>query len=180
MSDRASSPILTSSGQAHPQLQNCVANSLKYCSRLGVGSALLLSCLQGQISHNAQIRGGTISAHPSDIDMPLAAAQTLDVHLAFGGNRPQGHGPKYSPLWQHRPTPHGPRWHHTVLTSGYCSRPSSLQFWLSSFCPYPLVSLSLPFLHDFLAPLSGAWGHLRSARPSSRIMLWAGVISGMV
>ena len=51
-----------------------------------------------------------------------------------------------------------------TLTSGYscqsgCSSPlSQLQFCLSSLCPHPSVSLSLPFLHHLLAPLSGACG----------------------
>jgi hypothetical protein len=62
---------------------------------------------------------------------------------------------------------HGPRWHHQIITSG-CS--CSLQFCLSSLCPYPSVSLSL-----FLGPLTcssqwcpgspSAWGHLRHSLP---------------
>jgi hypothetical protein len=58
----------------------------------------------------------------------------------------------------------GLRWHHHPLTLGYSSLPSSLQFCLSSLCPYP--SVSLQYLHYLFSPLSCAWGlseHLASS-----------------
>ena len=62
--------------------------SIKYCSWLGEGSAFLLSCLQGQFSRNAQVRGGgQVCLHSSQTSTyPWVAAQTRDVCLAFGGN----------------------------------------------------------------------------------------------
>lgn len=44
-----------------------------------------------------------------------------------------------------------------------CSLPLSIQLSLSSLCPHPSVSLSLPYRHLLLAPLSSPWG-LRVSR----------------
>lgn len=52
-----------------------------------MGTAFLLLSLQGQLSHEAEVRSGPSSAQPSDINMTQAAIQTRVVGLAFGGNK---------------------------------------------------------------------------------------------
>jgi hypothetical protein len=82
----------------------------------------------------------------------------------------QGHMSEHGPQWQHRAEPYcASRCQHWLLISGCSLPPLSVQFCLSSLCPHPPVSLSLPFPHYLLAPLSGTRG------------LWVfGVVSGVV
>lgn len=42
------------------------------------GGAALLSCIQGQLSHNAQVRDGTRSTQPSDMSLGISPAQSRD------------------------------------------------------------------------------------------------------
>lgn len=65
-----------------------------------------------------------------------------DPEMASDGNRAQD------------PT----MWRDRLFTSGYFSIHSSLQFSLSSFCLYPSVSFSLPFLHYLLTPINVTQG----------------------
>lgn len=78
---------------AHPQLLECV-DCPAYCIWLEAGSALLISHPQGHLSQDAQARGeaerreaGPVLNSPQTLMCPLAAAQTGDIHLSFGGNR---------------------------------------------------------------------------------------------
>lgn len=86
---------------------------------------------------------------------PQVAAQSSDVSLAFGGNRPpllQGPGTRHIPQRQHhQDLSHGLRWRHQLLTSGCPSLPSAFQFSLCSTCSHPLASLSLPPLISHLS-----------------------------
>jgi hypothetical protein len=114
--------------------------------------------LPGQLSHNAHLRGRASSSQSSNI---INMSQTRDVCLTFEGNRlllllvmyPDGALDSS----------------HQLLRLSYSPLSSSLQFCLSSLCPHPSVSLSFPFLHHFLAPLSGSWD-----------LLVPGVILGVV
>jgi hypothetical protein len=75
--------------------------------------------------------------------------ETMDIRLAFGGNRPlllQVHELRHGPGWQHGPGPHhNPRWHHQPPSSGCSSH--SQQFYLPSLYKHPSPSLSL---HHYL------------------------------
>lgn len=89
------------------------------------------------------------------MNMSLGSSPDQGHGLVFGGNRPkQGHGLKHGPQWQNRPGPHqNPRWHHQLLPSGCKPVPhylQGLQLCLSSLCPYPSVSVSIPFLYHSL------------------------------
>lgn len=88
------------------------------------------------------------------------ASQTRQICLAFGGNR-------FPLLQAHRAdmvlsdsTGQDLTMALDVITelvtSGCSSLPSSHQFCLSSLCPQPSASLSLPFFNHLLASLSGA------------------------
>jgi hypothetical protein len=107
----------------------CVVCSPKYRSQLGSGSVLHFSCLQSLLFHDAQVRDGARSAQPLDINISPAAAQTRNIHSAFGDNKPrmlQSYGPRCGPQWHHRPgSYHGFRWYHRLLTSGCPSLPYS-------------------------------------------------------
>lgn len=108
------------------------------CSWLGAGSALLISCPQGQLPQ-VQVRGGA-SSHSPQTTRPQVAAQTRDISQALvidPGCCRATRVPR--PLWQHRSGPHhGPRWHLQPLLT-------TLRFCLSSLRPRLSVSLSLPF-----------------------------------
>lgn len=59
---------------------------------------------QGQLSHVAEVKGGASYTQPSDVNVSRAATQTMDVCLAFGGNKPllpQGRGPRRDSTGQH-------------------------------------------------------------------------------
>jgi hypothetical protein len=91
MSDRLRSPMLSYPGKGVAYLKGLkrAGSSPEYCSMLRVVSALLLSCLQGQISYNAHVRGRATSAQPSDINKSQIEAQIRnqirDIILAYGG-----------------------------------------------------------------------------------------------
>lgn len=114
---RASIPTIISSGPIHLQLLQVLGCSPEHCSWLGGGSALLLACLQGQLSHDDQERGG-----------PSTCLWAADQD--FGYNKPlllQGHRPRHGPWWHHKPgSHHGPRWHARLLIPGCSSPPLSL------------------------------------------------------
>jgi hypothetical protein len=118
------------------------------------------------------------------------AAQTRDVCLSFGCNRAllmQDMDPNISPEGSSGQDS-------TIVTdditdhSSYSSLPPSLQFCLSSLCPHP--SVSLPFLHHWLAPLSGTQGLWVSVVisgvvsevlcPACSLWHWTGVFLSMV
>lgn len=98
--------MLAHSGSTHAHLLPCWAP--EYCRGLWTESAFLLSGLQGQLSHNAQVKGGASSAQPSDTNMSTGAGQTRDIHLAFGSDKSlllQGLGHRCGPHCQHRTLP---------------------------------------------------------------------------
>lgn len=67
------------------------------CSWIGTESVLLLSGLQGQLSHDDHVRGG------SSLNSSRVAAQPKGLYLAFGGDRilfRQGCGPRRVPQCQ--------------------------------------------------------------------------------
>ena len=95
---RASSPMffyLGTTSLTTPSIHR--AYSPQHGSRLGVGSALLLSCSQGQLSNYAQMKGGASSAQPSDINMYVPGWQT----------RPETYGPNIT-CHSHQAVPHYP------------------------------------------------------------------------
>lgn len=72
----------------------------------------------------------------------------------------QGHKHRCGPRWQHRLRPYrGPRCYHWLLTS----LPSSLQFCLSSLCPYPSVPFHFAIIYLILFVVPGVSEHLRSS-----------------
>lgn len=75
----------------------CRSCSSKHCSWLGVGSALLPSCLQAQLSHDAQVRSRASLHSPRTSTCSRVADQTRDTCLMFGVSKPlllQGHEPR--------------------------------------------------------------------------------------
>jgi hypothetical protein len=131
--------------------------SLKHYSWLWAGSALLLSCLLGQLPHPTQVRGGPSFHSPQILTCCRSVEYTRDVDLAFGGNSLlllQGHTPRHVPLSQSYPGHYqGPTCYHQLLTSGSFSLLSTLYFCFSSLCSQS--SDSFPLLHHVLAPLRG-------------------------
>lgn len=83
----------------------------------------------------------------------------MDPEMASDGNRAQD------------PT----MWRDRLFTSGYFSIHSSLQFSLSSFCLYPSVSFSLPFLHYLLTPINVTQG-IRVSEECFVLLVHCGVI----
>jgi hypothetical protein len=77
MSSEANSPTYPGASLLTPPTI-CWGCSPEFCSWLGVGSALL-SFPQGQISNDAQVKGGVSSSQSSDSTCPRAAAQTRDL-----------------------------------------------------------------------------------------------------
>lgn len=116
-----------SPGPTPPQMQDGVIPP-EYCSFRGAGPALPYPCYHRQFSCIVQARGRANSPALSRFGMGPAlhspwtsalsqvVAQTRDIHLVFGGNRPlllQGPRPRHDP-WRL----HGPE-HHHGLSSGY-------------------------------------------------------------
>ena len=116
--------------------------SLKHYSWLWAGSALLLSCLLGQLPHPTQVRGGPSFHSPQILTCCRSVEYTRDVDLAFGGNSLlllQGHTPRHVPLSQSYPGHYqGPTCYHQLLTSGSFSLLS------------PSISASLHCAHSLL------------------------------
>lgn len=88
----------------------CRASSPEYCSWLGVGSALLFSCLYGQHSHDAQARGGPV-LHITQTSTYPRTAQTRPRMSTWPlvVTDPccyRARDSDVTPPWQHRPGPH--------------------------------------------------------------------------
>lgn len=109
-------------------------------------------------------RGRASSAQPLDITMvPGIANQIRDVYMVFSDYTSHGHRQLHS----HRPR-QGPQrqrgleLHHDLrrqgwlLTRGYSSPTSCLQFQLSSQCSNWSTYFFLPFVHHILAHCSGS------------------------
>lgn len=79
-----------------------------YCSWRGMGTVLLLSHLQRQLSWMPMRGVGTSLHSPQTSKWSQAVAQTRDVCLAYRGNIPlllEGHGLRHGPHWPHWPSP---------------------------------------------------------------------------
>lgn len=149
----------------------------EYCSWLGMGSALLFLCPQGQLSHDARVRVRSVLHSPQDINMSLSGCLDQGCLPGLGGNRPlllqvccmdtdlppSGSTRQDSTMVPGGITGYSHQAFLNTLESPFC---------LSSLCPYPSVYLSLLFLYHLFAPLSGsqglsASGHLRSSLKST-------------
>lgn len=140
-----------------------------------MGSALLLSCPQGQTSCDTEVRGRPILQCTQTSTCHQVTVQPRGDHLAFGGNRPLllwGHGPKHGLQWQHRPRPHySLRWPHWFLTTLVTPVlplfivPTPFCFFFSSISP----TLTTAPLCCAQGPMS-VWDHFRRAMPHTCIM----------
>jgi hypothetical protein len=170
---RASSSMLISLWLAHPKPLWCIEQTLPSTAvHCGWGHLSWSQTLRPALPQCPDKEWGQFYSTFKTSAYPRAAAQTRNICLAFVCNRLlllQGHRPRYSPRshtgqdptlipgditrYSQQSVPHYPR----VSTSA------------SLYCAHILLSLCVPFLHHWLAPLSGAWG------------LWEpGVISGIM
>lgn len=142
----------------------------------------------GRLFQDVQVRAGASSTQTSDINIALVAAQTKEVCLAFGDNRPlllQGHGPRHGPQWEQRPGPyHGLRWHHQIHQAApyYPGLSSSGSLHYTHILLLFLFHFSTTFLLFLVAPevsgCLGVWGYLKNGLRVPCCV--AGVIPGMV
>jgi hypothetical protein len=153
--------IPTRQGQLYCATQaRCKTHSFECCSWWGAGSANSLAFLSlgtalPQCPGEGWGRFCTALRHEHisrwQFRLWVSAWPLVVTYHQSRGLLLQGHGTGHGSQWQQRPGPHhGLRWHHWLLTSSPSSLPSSLHFCLSSLCPHPSVSLSLPFLHHLL------------------------------
>ena len=162
MSGRVSSPTLTSLELAHlyPRSQeqlHCAARPTLQSAAIGERWGQL-----SRVPHPVMVRAS--SAQPPGYPGVPGDCWTRNTSLFSSGNISHRHQHQLAVAWpqtqawplvaaQARTLPWS--W---LLTSDCSSLPSSFQFCLSSLCPHPSVSLSLPFLHHLLVPLSGVQG----------------------
>ena len=116
----------------------------------------------GQLSHNAQEKGGASSAWPSGIKCPCPTTQTRDFCLTFDGNRPCTAG-SWTQMWpplvaqvitgySHRAVPHYPQV--SSSASLHCTRILLLLFLFHFPTTYVLLLAA--------SGIVGVKGHLRS------------------
>lgn len=144
----------------------CRAHSLGDCSWLQAGSAPLLSCSQGQLSHDAPVMGGASSVQSLDINkssdgspQPGISAWTLVVTVSSCCRATNPVQPRSGPH-------HYLRWHRSLFILDCSSSLPGLQFCLAvprSFgFSFSSISPSPPCSSQWSLGYLSVWAHLRS------------------